>query len=167
MIEVPKVMIETAVSAADRAREITTRYFRAKFTIDTKQDDSPVTIADRETEALVRGIIEDRHPDHSFLGEETGDRTTGSPWRWVIDPIDGTKSFASGKPTFGTLIALLYEDQPVLGIIDQSALDERWLGVAGRESTFNGNPCLAGKTGRLADAILYATTPDMFSGSTL
>ena len=157
-------MIATALLAADRAQAVTSRYFRAQLEIDTKEDDSPVTVADRETEAAVRGVIEARHPGHSFLGEESGDRTTGSPWRWVIDPIDGTKSFASGKPTFGTLIALLHGDKPVLGVIDHPALGERWVGVAGRETTFNGEPCRTSGTTGLAASVLYATTPDMFEG---
>ena len=80
----------------------------------------------------------------------------------VLDPIDGTRSFITGKPLFGTLISLLYKGTPVIGIIDQCILNERWLGVAGQQSTLNGDPIATDGVHLLSDAELYATTPDMF-----
>ena len=157
--------VETAIAAADAARRVTGQYFRAGLDIASKGDRTPVTIADRETEQRVKDLILERHPRHSFLGEETGATDNDEEWRWVIDPIDGTKSFATGNPTFGTLIALLHCDRPIIGIIDHPALDERWVGVRGRPTTHNGAPCATSTVQRLADASLYATTPDVFDAA--
>ena len=173
MNAVPESYIDTALAAADAARVVTRRYFRARLDIGEKDDRTPVTIADRETERVIRDMILARHPAHGFLGEEGGASghdeigSGGDEWRWVVDPIDGTKSFATGNPTFGTLIALLRRGRAVLGIIDHAALDERWIGIAGRATTHNGVPCATNSVTRLADATLHATTPDMFTRSAL
>ena len=164
---VPAQFIETAVAAADAARRITRKYFRARLDVASKDDRSPVTIADAETEQCIRELILSRHPRHGFLGEEGG-ATENSPdndgeWRWVVDPIDGTKSFASGNPAFGTLIGLLRDGVPQLGVIDHAALDERWIGVKGKPTTFNGAPCKTGGESRPGKTSIYATTPDMFT----
>ena len=159
--------VETAIAAADAARRVTAGYFRAGLVVASKDDRTPVTVADRETEQRVRDLILARHPAHSFLGEETGSADNDGEWRWVIDPIDGTKSFATGNPTFGTLIALLHRSRPVIGIIDHAALDERWVGVTGRATTHNGAPCTTSAVERLADGSIYTTTPDMFVGRAL
>ena len=174
--------VATAVAAADAARAVTTRHFRAALDVASKSDRSPVTVADFEAERCIKDIILGRHPRHSFIGEETGETggetggahtgagdngDNGDEWRWVVDPIDGTKSFATGNPTFGTLIALLHRGRPVIGIIDHPALDERWLGVAGRTATHNGAPCATADAARLADASLYATSLDIFAGPAL
>lgn len=160
----PERFIDTALAAADAARLVTARYFRTALRITNKRDRSPVTVADRETEQRIKELILARHPQHSFFGEESGGGgENDAEWRWVIDPIDGTKAFATGSPLFGTLIALLHHGQPVLGIIDHGALDERWLGIRGRATTHNGAPCATSDTRRLADASMYATSVDMFA----
>ncbi|MGR3914705.1 MAG: histidinol phosphate phosphatase [Gammaproteobacteria bacterium] len=164
---VPAQFIDTAIAAADAARRITRTYFRAGLDIASKRDRSPVTIADEETERCMRELILRRHPRHSVLGEESGATDNDSEWRWVIDPIDGTKSFATGNPAFGTLIALLRDGRPLLGLIDHAALDERWLGIDGAATTHNGANCATSRAARLKDASLYATSPDMFAGDTL
>ena len=148
---------------ADAARGITTRYFRAPQEISSKSDGTPVTVADLEIEQKARLMIADQYPGHGVYGEEEGEDNTDSDWLWVIDPIDGTKSFATGKRTFGFLIALLHERKPVLGIIDMPSLDERWLGITGRPTRYNGQPCRSAQTTSLNDATLNGTTPDMFS----
>ena len=163
----PDEFIETAIDAADAARRVTAGYFRTGVSIVGKDDHTPVTIADREAEQCVKDLILERHPTHSFLGEETGAIDNRTEWRWVIDPIDGTKSFATGNPIFGTLIALLHHDRPVIGVIDHGALDERWVGIAGRATTHNGTPCATSTTQQLADGSVYTTTPDMFTGESL
>ena len=124
----PDEFICFAEELADAARVVALKYFRNLGSIEYKRDGSPVTAADRETEAVIRQMIAKRYPAHSVVGEEHGRLSSSGPWSWVIDPIDGTRSFITGKPTFGCLIALLYEHQPVLGIIDMPALDERWVG---------------------------------------
>ncbi len=159
--------LDTALAAADLAREITGRYFRTRLAVDNKADQSPVTVADRETEEAIRALIDERHPDHGVFGEEGGNQTSGQRFRWIVDPIDGTKSFATGRATFGTLLALLDGETPVLGVIDQGILDERWVGVRGRVTTFNGEPCATRQESRLDRCSIYATTLDMFDDHTL
>jgi inositol-phosphate phosphatase/L-galactose 1-phosphate phosphatase/histidinol-phosphatase len=153
-----------ADALADAAGAVIRRYFRSKMAVDDKADSSPVTIADREAEAAMRRLIEAQFPTHGILGEEYGEARIGADWIWVLDPIDGTKSFISGVPLFGTLIALLHEGVPVLGIIDQPISGERWRGSAGAPSTLNGSPIRTRRCGDLAAASLFATAPDMFAG---
>lgn len=128
------------------------------------QVNSPVTIADQLAERNIRDMIEKRYPDHGILGEEFGSVRVDSKWLWVLDPIDGTKSFIAGKPLFGTLIALLYNGVPVIGIIDQCVLKERWLGVFEKPTTLNGEivQCSRSVTS-LSQSMLFATTPAMFA----
>jgi inositol-phosphate phosphatase/L-galactose 1-phosphate phosphatase/histidinol-phosphatase len=149
---------------ADAARPITLRYFRRGVEYDVKPDTSPVTVADREAESAMRTIIGEAFPDHGILGEEHGAEHLDARFVWVLDPIDGTKSFVTGKPLFGTLIAVLREGRPVVGVIDMPALDERWLGVERRPTTFNGTPVRARPCESLDRAWLYATSPQMFRG---
>jgi histidinol phosphatase-like enzyme (inositol monophosphatase family) len=140
------------------------RYFRTPIGVDDKGDASPVTIADREAETAMRAILARDVPDHGVWGEEHGAARMEAEWAWVLDPIDGTKAFITGMPIFGTLIGLLHRGRPVLGIIDQAILDERWLGVAGRPSTFNGRPIATRACDSLAKAYMYSTAPLMFPG---
>ena len=121
-----------------------------------------MTAADRAAEKEMRSLIEARFPEHGIVGEEFGRVREDAEFVWVLDPIDGTKSFISGVPLFGTLIALTRGRRPILGIIDQPISRERWIGVAGCATTFNGavvhsRPCRV-----LAAATLFATTPEMF-----
>jgi inositol-phosphate phosphatase/L-galactose 1-phosphate phosphatase/histidinol-phosphatase len=161
----PPTYIALANQMADRAAAIILSYFRQKLTVEDKQDASPVTIADRESEEAMRRLIAQHAPDHGILGEEFGPERTDAEWVWVLDPIDGTKAFITGKPSFGTLIALLHEGVPVLGIIDQPVLRERWLGLSGRPSQLNGTAIACRPCPDIAQAALYATTPDMFRGA--
>lgn len=163
----PPEFVDTARAAADAARALTRKYFRARLAVGSKTDNSPVTRADRETEQLIKEMILSRHPRHGFFGEESGGAEGDGEWRWVIDPIDGTKAFATGNPAFGTLIALLQNGRPVLGLIDYAALDERWLGVTGGVTLHNGAPCKTSDVRALQNATLYATTQDMFAGGAL
>lgn len=156
-----------AHSVADCAAGITTRYFRTRFEVDIKSDSSPVTIADKEAERAMREALAAAVPDHGVFGEEEGFAgPTTSDYLWVLDPIDGTKSFITGKPVFGTLISLLYKGTPVIGILDQPVQKERWVGVAGRHTTLNGSDIHSRACGDVSAAYLYATTPHMFEGKT-
>jgi inositol-phosphate phosphatase/L-galactose 1-phosphate phosphatase/histidinol-phosphatase len=149
---------------ADAAADIVCSYFRQPVTIEDKSDSSPVTIADREAEAAMRGLIGEQAPDHGILGEEYGAKRTDAEWVWVLDPIDGTKAFITGKPSFGTLIALLHRGEPVLGIIDQPVLRERWLGIAGQPTSLNEAAISCRPCHDLNSATLYSTAPEMFKG---
>lgn len=132
---------------------------------DSKADASPVTVADRTAEQAMRAVLSQRFPEHGILGEEFGLDRPGSRMRWVLDPIDGTRAFITGRPTFGTLVALLDGDTPVLGVIDQPITGERWVGVAGERTRFHGGhgqagcrPCPA-----LDGAELSCTAPEIFT----
>jgi myo-inositol-1(or 4)-monophosphatase len=156
--------LHTAEAAADAAGALIRPAFRTGLTADVKPDHSPVTLADRAAEQAMRAVIADHHPAHGILGEEFGLDRPQSPWRWVLDPIDGTRAFITGRPTFGTLIALLHDGVPVLGLIDQPVTGERWIGQAGEPTRFRGP--FGGRAGTrpcptLAQAELSATSPDM------
>jgi inositol-phosphate phosphatase/L-galactose 1-phosphate phosphatase/histidinol-phosphatase len=150
---------------AEAVRPIVMGYFRSGVTIDDKADTTPVTVADREAETAMRRLIADACPDHGILGEEYGADRVDATCVWVLDPIDGTKSFVTGKPLFGTLIALLREGTPIVGVIDMPALGERWIGVDGRPTTFNGRPARVRPCPDLDRAWLYASSPHMFPGA--
>ncbi len=134
----PPEMTALAHAMADTVRPVIRRHFRTRLAVDAKDDASPVTIADREAEQAMRAAIMARFPAHGIRGEEFGLYQTDAEWVWVLDPIDGTKSFVSGSLAFGTQIALLHQGQPVLGLIDQPITGERWLGQSGAATLFNG-----------------------------
>ncbi|CAN6446538.1 unnamed protein product [Victoria cruziana] len=151
---------------ADAAGEVIRRYFRKKVEILDKDDLSPVTIADRTAEEAMVSVISKNFPSHAIYGEENGWRCKeeSADYVWVLDPIDGTKSFITGKPLFGTLIALLYKGKPVLGVIDQPVLRERWVGACGRRTVLNGTDISTRSCSKLSDAYLYTTSPHLFGG---
>ena len=160
----PDAFVALAGRLADAAGEVIRPYFRTIIAIDEKADASPVTVADRESEAAMRAILAAECPDHGILGEEYGAERVDADHVWVLDPIDGTKSFIAGVPLFGTLIALLHRGRPIVGIIDQPVLGERWLGVDGRATRFNGGSTAVRPCAAMAEAILTTTSPDMFGG---
>jgi len=161
--DVPQECIELASALADASAAVIRRHFRAPITIDLKADESPVTIADRNAEAAIRELIRRHRPGDGIIGEEHGAEQAGAEWVWVIDPIDGTRAFLAGRALFGTLIALTRRGKPVLGVIDQPVAGDRWLGVAGRRTLFNGMPCQARACADLAEATLATTSPDLFA----
>lgn len=152
---------DLAERLADAAGEIVREYFRTPFDVEIKGDDSPVTIADRAVEERLRAMIEAERPDDGIYGEEFGVKEGSNGFTWVLDPIDGTKSFVIGRPTFGTLIALCQDGAPKLGVIDQPILGERWVGD-GNSTTFNGEIAKAAPCPSLAVARIGSTTPAMF-----
>lgn len=143
---------------------IVLEHFRGDPEVSSKADSSPVTVADRAAEAAMRAAIEARFPDHGIIGEEYGAQHGDATFVWVLDPIDGTRAYIAGLPVFGTLIALCQDGEPIVGVIDHPALKERWRGVAGQQSTLNGEPAACRGCARLADATLFATAPEMFTG---
>lgn len=151
-----------ALRLADAAGAVSMQYFRRVLDVEHKADHSPVTIADRAVEATMRERIEAKYPTHGIFGEEHGKENTDSTQLWILDPIDGTKSFITGMPTFGTLIAHLENGVPVLGVIDIPATGERWLGVKGKPALFNGDTCHVSSCTQLSKANIYATSPDIF-----
>ena len=160
----PEAYIELAEHLATAAGDIVLRYFRQPVDVERKGDDSPVTRADREAEAAMRALLEAAYPDHGILGEEYGADRPDAEFVWVLDPVDGTRAFIAGLPVFGNLIALCQAGQPILGVNNAPALRERWVGASGRPTVYNGQITRTRTCARLADAICYATTPDMFTG---
>jgi inositol-phosphate phosphatase / L-galactose 1-phosphate phosphatase / histidinol-phosphatase len=154
--------IALAEKLADAAGAAIRPFFRADFVHEAKGDASPVTEADRAAEAAMRAILDAECPDDAIVGEEFGNKTGSSKRTWVLDPIDGTVSFMAGRPIFGTLIALLQDSFPVMGMIDQCISGERWIGVSGRPTTLNGKPVRTRTCRELSDAVLASTGPQYF-----
>jgi histidinol phosphatase-like enzyme (inositol monophosphatase family) len=147
---------------ADASGAVIRRYFRTKYGVETKADQSPVTAADREAEQAIRQILQKERPKDGIWGEEFGASDMNADFLWVIDPIDGTKAFATGRPLFGTLIGLYRNGIPVLGVIDQPITHERWVGALGHPTMLNNRavkcrPCLDVKAAQIA-----TTSPGMF-----
>ncbi len=161
-IQAPQDYVELAHQLADIARPIAKRYFRQPLHIIDKQDESPVTIADREIETAIRNRLQAAVPTHGVYGEEYGQQGIDQDWVWVIDPIDGTRAFITGVPLFGTLIALCHQGEPVYGVIDQPHQEERWQGGYGYPTQYNGHPVKTRSCTQLADAYQFTTAPDMF-----
>jgi histidinol phosphatase-like enzyme (inositol monophosphatase family) len=128
----------------------------------TKGDASPVTAIDQAVEAKLRAQIQETYPDHGILGEEFGSVRLDAEWVWVIDPIDGTKAFITGFPTFGTLIALARNGVPVLGVIDNPVTCERWLGGDGVPTSLNGKPVRTRTCQEIGDALVGNGNPESF-----
>lgn len=147
---------------ADAAGAAIRPYFRQPIAIDTKSDSSPVTIADRAAEKAMRALIATHYPSHGIFGEEYGVERADAEYVWVLDPIDGTKAFITGMPVFGTLIGLMRRGRAVVGIIDQPISKERWLGVSGRQTTWNNTPVHVREDRSIATAVLYTTATDMY-----
>lgn len=158
----PAPLIDLAGRLADAAGAVVRRHFRTPLAVDDKPDMSPVTIADREAEAAVRALLAEEQPGHGIVGEEHGASNADAEYVWVIDPIDGTKAFITGRPLFGTLIALLHRGRPVLGLIDQPVIGDRWTGALGRPTLLNGAVALTRPCPGLAPAVLSTTSPDLF-----
>ncbi len=151
---------QVASKIAQDASAIPMQYFRTPMDITDKADDSPVTIADQNTERFIRDALMQHFPDHDIFGEEFGISGDLSGASWIIDPIDGTRSFISGNPLFGMLMGFLDAGVPQIGLVRMPALDETYLGVAGQGATRNGVPITCRKTTELAKAILYINEPE-------
>ncbi|MEQ6918075.1 histidinol-phosphatase [Halomonas aquatica] len=156
-----------ACELADLARPMAMEYFRRNIPVEQKADLSPVTHADRSIEASMRALIEKTYPGHGIFGEEHGASHLDSKHVWVLDPIDGTKSFVTGMPIFGTLIALLEDGRPVLGVISIPPTGELWIGRDGQATQFNRVACHTSTCTGLADALAYTTSPDNFDAAGL
>jgi len=142
---------------ADDASKTSMNYFRNKISIEIKDDESPVTLADKETEQVLREKIRKEYPDHGILGEEYENENIDSEFIWVIDPIDGTRSYIAGHKDFGNLIALLHNKKPVLGIINCPAHNERWVGIKNQKTKCNGREIQTSKIQEIKDAYLFTS----------
>lgn len=163
-------MMAFAHQLADAAARATLPLFRNLETVENKLSDGfdPVTAADRDAETAIRALIENHYPSHAITGEEFG-KKSGDAFEWVIDPIDGTRAFMSGIPTWGTLIGLNFEGQPILGLMDQPFTQERFFAAQGQganlrhietQSAISTRPCAT-----LDTAVLATTSPDLFANT--
>lgn len=141
---------------ADESGKIIRQYFRTKMKIDSKADESPVTIADRKAEEIMREIIMKEFPGHGIKGEEFGEHNPDSDYLWTLDPVDGTKSFVAGAHSFGTCIGLLYKNEPILGVINQPVLNEFMIGD-NSVTTLNGEQVHVSEVNELSNAVLCTT----------
>src|SRR5262245_18776111 len=144
---------------SQHAGEIVHSYYYSQFDVEIKPDDSPVTRADREVEQFLRESLEKRFPEYSILGEEFGETKKGGSYRWIIDPIDGTKSFVLRTPLFGTMIALERDGLPVLGSIYFPIQDQLLIGSAETGTFLNGARCSVSQTAELSRATMIITDP--------
>lgn len=152
-----------AMGMADEVGRIARQYFRTRPEVASKQDESPVTIADREIELVLRDRIRAAFPDHGIRGEEFSDHQTSAEWCWHLDPIDGTKSFLSGSLCFGTQIAVTYLGRPVLGLIDQPITGERWFSENATSTRLNDQIAKVSSCRDLPNAVMYTSDPFLFS----
>lgn len=153
----PKEYLKFAHKLSEESEKIILNYFRSEIKVQSKNDNTPVTIADQESELLIRDLIGKEYPNHGILGEEYEDKNTDKEFLWVIDPIDGTKSFIAGHKDFGTLIALLHKNQPILGIINCPAHRERWQGTINENSLLNGKTISASKVNKIEDCYSFTS----------
>lgn len=135
----------------------TLNHFRKKVDIDRKDDDSPVTLADREAEKWIRARIQKRYPDHGIVGEEFGTHNESASIRWIIDPIDGTQSFIHGIPLYTTLVGVTVDGEPEIGVIYAPATDELCEAGIGLGARYNGQDCRVSDTSVMSQATLLST----------
>ncbi|WP_028448571.1 MULTISPECIES: histidinol-phosphatase [Chitinibacter] len=157
--------IAFAHQLAEASAAVIRPYYRSGLAIDDKSDSSPVTQADREAELAMRALINQLRPQDGIIGEEFGAERDDADWVWVLDPVDGTKAFITGRPMFVTLIGLLYRGQPVLGVINQPIANERWVGVVGQGCTLNDQPISVSDIRDFSRARVGTTGPQYFSDS--
>jgi len=155
-------LLRTANALADAASAQSMSWFRQPLEVITKADESPVTLADRAAETAMRAILAEQRPADGIYGEEHGQERLEAARVWVLDPIDGTRSFITGSPLWGTLIAALEGDRVALGMIDMPVLGERWVGQDG-VALRNGEPVRVRTTAELAQARIVTTSPDIFA----
>ncbi|MCE2850447.1 MAG: histidinol-phosphatase [Roseiflexaceae bacterium] len=152
-----RTLRDFATELAWNAGRVTLRHFQTNVVAELKADNSPVTIADRESERLMRELIEARYPHHSILGEEEGETRPGASFRWILDPIDGTKSFVAGVPMYAVLVGLERDGVPVVGAVAIPPLGEMLTAAHGEGCLWNGRVARVSSTPTLADAVISTT----------
>ena len=154
--------VALAHALAEASATIIRPLFRTTLVVDDKADASPVTVGDRDAEQAMRAVIRRTFPDHGVIGEEYGADAPEAEFVWILDPIDGTGAFITGMPSFGTLIGLCHQGRPILGVLNQPVLGERWIGGTDLPTTFNGQPVRCRPCPSVARAALYTTAVELF-----
>lgn len=156
-------ILEFAVDATREAGRLTLRYFQNDPAVERKADGSPVTIADRGAEELLRERISKALPTHGVVGEEFGEQAGSDPARWILDPIDGTFSFVSGVPLYTNLVGLEWQGEMVLGVINAPAMGEIVYGASGVGARWNDRPARVSEVAILAEARLSTTSTELLA----
>jgi len=161
-------LVAFALDLADASRSMTAQaVLAADPSAQFKPDRTFVTATDAAIERRLREMIAARFPDHGILGEEEAPLNPGAGHVWVLDPIDGTAAFIAGVPVYSTLIAMCRDGVPVIGVMDFSAIDARFLGVTGRQTLLNGTPIAARRGADMAQAMMSTSNPDFYSPALL
>ena len=150
----PSQFLTVALEAAKNAEEVITAYYSDDIKVELKDDETPVTLADRGAEKVIRDTISRAFPDHGFLGEEFGTQEGTSPYMWIIDPIDATKNYIRKIPIFGTQIALMKGDELILGVSNAPLLNELLHAEAGGGAFLNGEPIQVSDVSQPKDAMI-------------
>lgn len=152
-----RVRYEVAVEVARHAGQLALRYFTGDFVVEWKKDVSPVTVADREAESLLRTRLLERFPQDGFLGEEHGEQPGTSGYRWIIDPVDGTRNFVRGIPLWGTLVGLEYKGEMIAGVVEVPGLGQTWRALRGDGAYRDGRRLQVSTVGELDQATMFYT----------
>lgn len=160
MYETRQQLLEFALDVARRAGDRTLLHFRGDLQVESKADASPVTIADRDAEQLARELISERFPDDGIVGEEFGRHNPEAPRRWILDPIDGTRSFVQGVPLYGVLVAVEEDREAIIGVIHFPALDESVYAAAGEGCWCDGAPARVSEVASVPDAVVLCTNAE-------
>lgn len=150
-------MLDFALDAMWQAGRLTLGYFQTGVAVERKSDNTPVTIADKSAEELLRKLITQRYPDHGIIGEEYGEQAGSSRLTWIVDPIDGTKSFTCGVPLYGSLLALVEDGVPLVGVVNFPAMNEMVYAARGLGTYWNGRRARVSSVDKLSDAVLLAS----------
>jgi histidinol-phosphatase len=153
---------EAAITAAGEAARLALRYFDGTFAVERKADESPVTVADREAETLLRKTLSFAFPGDGFLGEEHGSEPGTTGFRWIIDPIDGTRNFIRGIPIWGTLVGLEYQGELVAGIIEAPGIGHRWRALRGDGAFHNDKAMRVSEVSDFSKATIFYTSLPWF-----
>ena len=153
-----RTLLDFAVDAAWQAGKITLEYFQTGLAVERKADASPVTLADRRAEERLRQCIQREFPAHGILGEEFGEIQAGTPYRWILDPLDGTRSFIQGVPLYGVMIGLEYQGRAILGVVHFPALGDTVSAATGEGCHWNGRRAQVSEVARLEEAVVLATS---------
>lgn len=161
MEELQEIM-EFATEAAWQAGRITLGHFQTGIAVETKADDTPVTIADKNAETALRGMIKARYPNDGIIGEEHGEEEGTTGRKWIIDPIDGTKAFVAGVPLYGNLIGVEIDGEMAVGVCNLPGLNEMTSAARGLGCWWNGKRCRVSNTDRVEDALVIVTEQKSF-----
>lgn len=153
---------EIAIEAARQAGQLALRYFAGDFVVEWKEDVSPVTVADREAESLLRTRLLGAFPGDGFLGEEHGELPGSSGYRWIIDPVDGTRNFVRGIPLWGTLVGLEYRGEPIAGVVDVPALGQTYRALRGEGAWRDDRRLRVSEVGELGQSTIFYTSLSWF-----